>query len=176
MAMLHRVIVDVDTGTTVRLQMPPDYHRGTLSDDISMRDYNWSPDGSKLALASVSRDHKQVWLRVADAATGAVRTVLEEKVATHYESRTGWQVLWPTNEVIWYSERDDWGHLYLYDLKTGALKHQITTGEGPVTQIARVDEKTRTLVVRRQRPREGPGSVLHHYYRVGLDGRARRRR
>ena len=59
--------------------MEPDFHRGTLSDNISVRDYNWSPDGSKLALASVSRDHKQVWLRVADTATGAVRTVLDEK-------------------------------------------------------------------------------------------------
>ena len=54
-------------------------------------------------------------------------------------------MLWPTNEVIWYSERNDWGNLYLYDLSTGALKHPITIGEGPVTQIERVDEKTRTL-------------------------------
>jgi Tol biopolymer transport system component len=107
MAMLHRVVVDVDTGSTVRLQMGPDFHRGTLGDNINVRDYNWSPDGSRLALASVSRDHKHVWLRVADTATGAVRTVLEEKVATHYESRTGWQVLWASNELIWYSERSD---------------------------------------------------------------------
>ena len=106
MAMLHRVVIDVDSGKTVRLQMEPDFHRGTLSDNINVRDYSWSPDGTKLALASVSRDHKQVWLRVADTATGAVRTVLDEKMATQYESRTGWQVLWPTNEVIWYSERN----------------------------------------------------------------------
>ena len=55
-------------------------------------------------------------LRVADTATGAVRTVMQEKVATQYESRVGCQVLWATSEVIWYSERDNWGHLYLYDL------------------------------------------------------------
>ena len=28
-----------------------------------------------------------------------------------------------SNEVIWFSERDNWGHLYLYDLKTGTLKN-----------------------------------------------------
>ena len=78
MAMLHRVVIDTDTGTVTRLQMEPDFHRATLGDDISMNDYNWSPDGSQLALASVSRDHKHVWLRVADTATGAVRTVFEE--------------------------------------------------------------------------------------------------
>ena len=125
--------------------MPPDFHRATFGDNITMNDYNWSPDGSQLALVSTSRDHKDAVLKVADAATGAVRTVFEEKVPTHFESRTGWRVLWPTNEVIWYSQRDDWGQLYLYDLNTGALKNKITNGEGPVTQIARIDEKTRTL-------------------------------
>ncbi len=74
------------------------------------------PDSAKLAFISTSRDHKQAVLRVADAATGAVRTVLRKQVATQYESRVGCQVLWATNEVIWYSERDNWGHLYLYDL------------------------------------------------------------
>jgi hypothetical protein len=35
-----------------------DFHRATLGDNISMNDYNWSPDGRQLALASVSREHK----------------------------------------------------------------------------------------------------------------------
>ena len=42
-------------------------------------------------------------------------------------------------------ERDDWGQLYLYDLETGKLKNPITTGEGNVTQVLGVDEKTRTI-------------------------------
>jgi hypothetical protein len=71
--------------------------------------------------------------------------VFDEVVQTQFESRTGWQVLWASNEVIWHSERDNWGQLYLYDLQTGQLKNKITTGEGPVMQIARVDEASRTL-------------------------------
>src|SRR5204862_1482386 len=85
MAMLHRVVIDTDTGKVTRLQMEPDFHRATLGDDISMNDYNWSPDGSKLALASVSRDHKHVWLRVADTSTGAVRLVFDEMTSTQFE-------------------------------------------------------------------------------------------
>ena len=45
--MIHRVIIDVDAGRVIRLQMPPDFHRATYSDNISMNDYNWSPDGSQ---------------------------------------------------------------------------------------------------------------------------------
>jgi len=170
-AMLQRVIIDVDAGTVTRLQMAPDFHRATLGDNISMNDYNWSPDGSKLALVSTSRDHKQAVLRVADAATGAVRTVFEETVPTQFESRTGWRVLWPTNEVVWYSQRDNWGQLYLYDLATGKLKNQITSGEGPVSQIARVDMPSRTLWYTALGREKGQDPYFRHLYRVGLDGK-----
>ena len=170
-AMLTRVIIDVDAGRIVRLQTPPDFHRGTIGDNITMADYNWNPDGSQLAFASTSRNHKQTTLRVADAATGAVRTVFEEKATTHFESRTGWRVLWPTKEVVWYSQRDDWGQLYLYDLTTGALKHKITSGEGPVTQIARIDEGTRTLWYAANGREKGQDPYFAHYYKIGLDGK-----
>ena len=99
----------------------------------------------RLAIASVSRDHKRVWLSVADVATGEVRKVYEETVATQYESRAQWQVLWSAREFIWYSERDNWGQLYLYDLTTGRLKNKITTGEGPVMSIVRLDTLSRSV-------------------------------
>jgi dipeptidyl aminopeptidase/acylaminoacyl peptidase len=170
-AMVHRVIIEVETGRIVRLQMPPDFHRATLGDNLSMNDYNWSPDGSRLALVSTSRDHKEAVLKVADASTGAVRTVLSEEVPTHYESRTGWRVLWGSNEVLWYSQRDDWGQLYLHDLSTGALKGQVTSGEGPVTDIVRIDEKTRTLWYAANGREPGQDPYFRHYYRIGLDGK-----
>ncbi|MGD8277169.1 MAG: DPP IV N-terminal domain-containing protein, partial [Gemmatimonadota bacterium] len=170
-AMVHRVVIDVDAATVVRLRMAPDYHRATLGDDISMDDYNWSPDGSQLALVSTSRDHKQAIFRVADTSTGAVRTVFEETVPTHFESRTGWRVLWPTSEVIWYSQRDDWGQLYLYDLNTGQLKNRITTGEGPVTRIERIDEESRTIWFGANGREPGQDPYFTHFYKSGLDGR-----
>jgi dipeptidyl aminopeptidase/acylaminoacyl peptidase len=170
MAMLHRVVIDVPTGRVTKLKMQPDFHRATLGDNVSMNDYNWKPDGSQLALASVSRDHKHVVLHVADTATGVVRDVFEEKVATQFESRTGWRVLWATNEVIWHSERDGWGNLYLYDLQNGAVKGRITSGEGPVMQIARIDEKTRTIWYGANGRERGQDPYFLHFYRSGLDG------
>jgi len=170
-AMLHRVIIDVDAGTVTRLQLPPEYHRATLGDNLSMNDYRWSPDGSKLALVSSSRDHKQAVFRLADAATGAVRTLFDESEKTHFESRTGWQVLWATNEIIWYSQRDDWGQLYLYDLVSGKLKNKITTGEGPVSAIVRVDDKSRIIWFSAMGREKGQDPYFPHFYRVGLDGK-----
>jgi dipeptidyl-peptidase-4 len=170
-AMLHRVVIDADTGATVRFKMDPDFHRATLGDDFSLSDMTWSPDAGKLAFVSTSRDHKSAVLRVADAATGDVRTVFDETVSTHYESRTGWRVLWATNEVIWYSQRDDWGHLYLYDFATGKLKNQITSGEGPVSQIMHVDEKARTVYFAAMGREKGQDPYFRHAYRIGLDGK-----
>jgi dipeptidyl-peptidase-4 len=170
MAMLHRVVIDVDRATVTRLRMPPDFHRGTLGDDIRMGDYVWSPDASKLAIASVARDHKKAWLSVADVATGAVRKVYEEVVQTQYEGRAQWQVLWSTNEFVWYSDRDNWGQLYLYDLNTGALKNKITTGEGPLMSIARFDERSRTVWFTANGREKGQDPYFSHLYRVKLDG------
>jgi dipeptidyl aminopeptidase/acylaminoacyl peptidase len=169
--MVHRVVIDVDAGKVIRLKMAPDFHRATLGDNLSMNDYKWSPDGAKLALASTSRDHKVTTVRVADAATGDVRDVFTETVATHFESVTGWQVLWATNELLWYSQRDDWGQLYLYDLATGKVKNKVTSGEGPVTQIVKVDEKARTLWYMANGREPGQDPYFAHAYRIGLDGK-----
>jgi dipeptidyl-peptidase-4 len=176
--MIERVIIDVPSRKVIRLKMPPDQHRSTLCDDIAcdgdtLADAEWSPDDKHLAFVSTSRDHKQEWLRVADAETGEVRAVMTEKVLKFYESGNGkinWHYLPESNEFLWFSERDDWGNLYLYDLNTGKLKNQITRGPGNVTQVLHVDEKARTIYfvgVGREKDRD---PYFEHYYIVKFDG------
>ena len=169
-AMIHRVIIDVDNQKVIRLQTPPDYHRAMLGDNLSMDDLIWSPDGARLAYVSTSRDHKHATVKIADASTGAVHTLFEESSPTQFESVAGWRVLWKLNQIVWSSERNDWAELYAYDLNTGKLLNAITTGEGPVDGIEHVDEKGRTLVVmaRGRDPQENP--YFRHYYSVRLDG------
>lgn len=170
-SMIQRVIIDVDGRKIVRLQTPPDYHRAMLGDDLNMNDLIWSPDGSRLAYVTTSRDHKTATVKLADASTGAVRTVFEDSSPTQFESVAGWRVIWPMNEIIWSSERDDWAQLYAYDLNTGKLLRKITTGTGPVEAIERVDPNAHTLLVEAlgRTPDEDP--YFRHFYRVGLDGR-----
>jgi dipeptidyl-peptidase 4 len=176
--MIQRVVIDVDSGKIVRLQLPPDQHRSTLCDDVACRgewgDVQWSPDGSTVAFVSTARDHRREQMRVADAATGVIRDVLEEKAETFYESGNGavnWRYLPASNEVIWFSERDNWGHLYLHDLKTGREKNAITSGNGNVTQLLHVDEKNRQLYFVAVGREQGRDPYFRHLYRVGLDGK-----
>ncbi len=163
----------------VRFNMPPDQHRSNVSDhvncDDAICDTEWYPDGSHVAFVSTSRDHKTATLRVADARTGDVRTVLEEKVATQFQSgwsgfnEWNWRVLPGSNEVLWWSQRDDWGHLYLYDLASGSLKNQVTKGLWNVATVVRVDEKTRTIWFNAM-GREPGDPYLSHFYKVKFDG------
>ena len=176
---IQRVVIDVDAAKVTRLQMPADQHRSTLCDDVSCTpgewtDVQWYPDGSHVAFVSSTRDHKQAHFRVADAHTGAVRDVFEEIVLTQYESGIGsanWRVLPASNEVIWFSERDDWGQLYLYDLATGKLKSRITSGTGNVTQLVRVNEKTRTLWFECVGKTPGRDPYFRDFCRIGMDGK-----
>jgi dipeptidyl aminopeptidase/acylaminoacyl peptidase len=175
---IQRVVIHLDGPRVVRLKMPPDQHRGTLVDDIKARgggleDAQWSPDGTSLMFVSTSRDHKQEVLRLATPETGEIRDVFEEKVSTFFESgagRVNWRYLPTTNEILWFSERDNWGRLYLYDLATGKLKNQITGGEGNVTQVLRIDEKARTIVFLGLGREKGRDPYFRHLYSVRFDG------
>ena len=174
---IQRVVIDVDNAKVIRLKIPDDARRGTLCDDISCSgnfdDNEWNADATKLAFVSTSRDHKEEKMRIADAVTGEVKEVFEEKVATQYESGQGtinWHWLAATNEIIWYSERDDWGHLYLYNATTGQLKNQVTKGDFVVTRLLKVDEQNRVLFFEANGREKGRDPYFSHFYRIGFNG------
>lgn len=175
--MIERVVIEVDGPKVVRLKMGPDQHRSTLCDDVKCGgewvDVQWHPDSSQVSFVSTSRNHQQANLRVADAATGAIRDVLEEKGETFLESGNGkvnWKYLPGSNEAIWFSQRENWGHLYLHDLQTGKQKHPITSGDGNVTQLTRVDEANRMLYFQGVGKERGRDPYFRHFYRIGMDG------
>lgn len=175
--MIHRCILNVDEPKVIFFNMPPDPHRASLSDDISSSgtfdDVDWNPDGSELAFLSNSRDHKHVKMHIANTTTGEVRDVFEETVPTQYESGWGtinWRYLPKTKEFIWFSERDNWGHLYLYDAVTGKLKNQVTKGEWLVAEILKVDEAARQVYfyafgLQKENP------YFEQVYKIGFDGK-----
>ena len=174
---ISRVVIHLDGPRVVRLRMPPDPHRSSTTDHVAgpggvLLDAEWSDDGSRLAFLSNSRDHKHAQLRVADPETGAVRDILDETEENFFESgarSANWRVLEESNEVIWFSKRHNWGHLYRYDLSTGELLGRITTGDWNVQQLLRVDQESRTLYFTGT-GREPGDPYFQNLYRIGMDG------
>lgn len=161
----------------VFLDMPPDPHRSTTSDHVAgnggvFLDVQWSTDSERLAFISSSRDHKVAQLRVADIYDGSVRDVYREEAETHYMAGfidENWQVLHDRGEFIWFSEQDDWGHLYLHDLVSGELRNQITEGSWLVLDIQQVDPESGQVWLLASNV-EGSDPYFYHLYRVGLNG------
>ncbi len=177
--MIERVVIHLEAEPRlVKLDMPPDAHRSTTSDHVSsfagrFLDVQWSEDGSVLSFVSSSRDHKSALLRIADPESGEVRDVLEEVVETHYEAgpnaQENWRVLDTSDEFIWFSEKDNWGHLYLHDLQSGQLKNQITSGNWNVRSIQKLDlENEQVYFIGTNREEGDP--YFQYLYRINLDG------
>ena len=116
-----------------------------------------TPD--KLYFGRQTRDLHGYEVCVADTATGEVKVLIEERLNTYVEVQA-LQLLGGGQEMIWWSERDGWGHYYLYD-GDGKLKIQITSGEFVGQGIERVDEKARVLYFAACGREPGEDPVLH---------------
>ncbi|CAM1361105.1 S9 family peptidase [Tenacibaculum xiamenense] len=175
---IERVIIHLGTKPkVVRLKMDKDFQRGSTTDHIAgwdneLLDAQWNEDGSKFAFVSGSRDHKVAHLQIADTQTGNVKSIHKEEVETYYESGVdaeNWKVLFDSNEFIWYSEKSNWGHIYLYDLTTKQLKNQITSGDWIVKQVKKVDSKNRKIYFTAGGKETG-NPYHNYYYSVNFDG------
>lgn len=176
--MIERLVIHLEPEPRlVWLDMPPDAHRSTTSDHVAdfdgtFLDVQWSEDSSQLAFISSSRDHKSATLRLADPVTGAVRDIYNETVETYFESGVrdaSWRLLNERGEFIWFSERDNWGHLYLFDLATGDPINQITRGDWVVLEVLQVDAENQQIYF--LGANREPGDPYYHYlYRVNFDG------
>ena len=174
---IHRVVIDVEQAKVTPLAMPADDHRSTITDHVagrdgSLLDVDWSTDSSHFAFVSSSRDHKTATLKMADATTGKVRTILSEVEESFFESGVSgisWKYLDKSNEIIWFSQRSDWGHLYLVDATTGKIKNQITQGDWTVLELLDVNQDTGKLIFTGA-GKEGGDPYFHYLYSINKDG------
>ncbi len=129
----------------------------------------WVADTSdKLYFGRQTRDLHGYEVCVADTASGEVKVLVEERMNTYVEYQP-LRLLGGGRELVWWSERDGWGHYYLYDGE-GKLKNQITSGEFNCRGIVGIDEKARLLYFLAGGREKGEDPYYTHLYRISLEG------
>jgi dipeptidyl-peptidase 4 len=127
-----------------------------------------SPNSSELYFFRASRNLHRIDVMVADPATGDVRTVIEERLNTYQEQRPPRRLA--NGDLIWWSERDGWAHLYRYGAD-GTMKARLTEGPWHVVGVTEVDEDRGVVFFHANAREPGEDPYYRHLYRVGLDGR-----
>ena len=113
----------------------------------------WGADSRHIYFVDMERDYKTVRVVEFNAETGITRILIEETADTHLnlsqnnDERPTFMPLPESNEVLWFSERSGWAHIYLYDLETGQFKHSVTQGEWLVRDISYFDAARREIFV-----------------------------
>jgi dipeptidyl aminopeptidase/acylaminoacyl peptidase len=137
----------------------------------------WEKAGDAVFLITANRGGGTYHLTRIDLTAGTAKDVLTETARSHNVrlnpldyAQPNVQVSSNGQEAVWYSERDGWGHLYLVDLRNGAVKRQLTHGDWVVFDLLRVDETARTAYFTAGGREAGRNPYYRHLYRVGLDG------
>lgn len=165
------VIIDVATGKKVEASAD------ALENQYSLDWFQWMPDSRSVTMEYNKRGHQLYQMLAMDAETGALRTIVEERSNTFVNYSRLWrQFINDGKQLLWTSERDNWNHIYLYDLQ--ADKHgrtpqprQITHGDWFVRQVQGVDEQKGVIYFSASGVNKNEDPYLVHYYRIGLDGK-----
>lgn len=134
--------------------------------DDDFRPTTWLGNASEFYFAISSRDLKRVDVLRWNLKTNQKELVIEERSNTYIDFEKP-ELL--GNDLIWWSERDGWGHFYLYG-KDGTLKRQLTSGPYHTAGAARVDGALRKLYFTANGKEKGEDPYYEHLYSVSLDG------
>ena len=140
--------------------------------DDEFRPMVWLGTNEQLYLARTSRDLKKIDQCVVNTITGEVKVVVAESLNTSIEIKKP-ELIKNGAELVEWSERDGWAHLYLYDGQ-GNLKNQITQGAWHVEAVIGVDEIKRVVYFSangRESVNGGKEDPYYmHLYKINLDG------
>lgn len=146
--------IDVVSGDCCEMNYPPmntgySHQWGVFDSELAW----WAKDNQHIYCVELERGDHTLRLLEANMNTGDFRVLFEENSKTHinlfpeFPAKPLHRSLPNTNELIWWSQRSGWGHLYLYDLSTGKLKRTLTSGDWVVRDVLLVDEKRREVFI-----------------------------
>ena len=150
---------------TLRLAYKPTLQKER---DMKERGYAWLGDNNRFFVTRSSRDLYRIDICSYTIGEDSIRPLIQERMNTYQEMRP----LATVNggkELIQWSERDGWAHLYLYDGE-GNLKNRITSGPWHVDQIVKVDDAKRVVYFLANGKEKDENPYYEHLYRANLDG------
>ena len=128
----------------------------------------WLGDNNKFYISRTSRDLKRVDICTVNVDSDSCNTVIEERLNTYVETRD-LKVINNGAELIHWSERDGWAHLYLYGAD-GKLKNRITKGDFHVEEILGIDQARRVVYFTACGKDKSLNPYYMHLYSANLDG------
>ena len=138
----------------------------------SIHRVQWDPESHRFTFLYNQRGHQVLRVIGIDVYTGKSQVLIDEQSKTFidYAYKNHFRIMPASKEILWMSERDGWNHLYLFDAKTGYMKHQITRGDWVVRGVEKVDEEKRQIWFRASGRDVSQDPYYIHYCRVNFDG------
>ncbi|MGB7407814.1 MAG: DPP IV N-terminal domain-containing protein [Pontixanthobacter sp.] len=156
-AVVELFLMDPDGGNRMPIDLTSNqdatFYNTDDSTDFYIARVDWAPDGS---LYVQRQNRQQNWMDVlkVDPATGQTEIALQEEDAMASKGGRGqyWINLSDNYKflkdggLIWWSESDGFGHLYLYDASEDLQAYtQLTKGNFVVTKLVGVDEDAQRI-------------------------------
>ncbi len=144
----HEVTVGVwDTKTEKLVYLNTRKDTTVHEREMYLTNIAWSPDEKYVYIAKINREQNHMWLEQYDAVTGAFVKVLFEETNPRYVEPCEPMIFTPKgDQFLWYSMRDGYKHLYLYNID-GTLVKQVTKGEYEVEGFIQFDKKGENIFV-----------------------------
>jgi len=166
------IVFNIKTGSRKELKLPIGYDFEDSA--VSNKPLGWNEDSSKayFYISTVSGQSARV-IEI-DVKTGKIRNILEENAPNSRVNLSSSLLINPAiqingNELIWYSEKSNWGHLYLYDIAKAKQIKTITKGNWAVHSIVHFDKEKRSLIIVGMGREEGSDPYWKRLYRVSLN-------
>ncbi|MBX7496350.1 S9 family peptidase [Qipengyuania sp. 6B39] len=145
-------IMDPDGGNRVKVNLADFQHPDVYTDgdptDFYLARVDWAPDGSALYVQRQNRAQTHMDILRVDPSTGAVAPVFAENAAMpdYWVNLSDNYRILDNGDLIWWSERDGFGHFYRYSGADGwGTSRQLTRGDFVVTKLVGVDQSTQRL-------------------------------
>lgn len=172
------LIVEIDTTAVRPVALPAE---SLISDtSVLLRRIWWRSDGEEFAVAVLAPSERFADVYKVDPRSGSARRLLREE--SPYRVRIASELgpapavhLLPDGDLIWFSERDGYGGLYLIDGGSGTAKRRLTPDSTAVHRLLYVDESRRVVYYSAGGSTHGPDAYRAAVYSVRFAGAEARR-